>query len=241
MKKETRTAVFDEELRVEAYRFEGIVQAFPNHFHEHYVIGLVESGQRRLSCRDREAMLDLAEEVTGRRKLPGFSRSVVSDEEAACCLRSFHELVMRGSGELEKEEALLLLVSLLIRRYGQPFEDCVPECRAEIEKACAFMEQHYAERIYLEQICRCAGLSKSALIRAFTRSKGVTPYRYLENIRVGRAKELLEQGVPPIEAALRTGFSDQSHFTNYWSRLIGLTPGAYGEIFKHTEGKEHAK
>ena len=44
MKKETRTAVFDEELRVEAYRFEGIVQAFPNHFHEHYVIGLMESG-----------------------------------------------------------------------------------------------------------------------------------------------------------------------------------------------------
>lgn len=44
-----------------------------------------------------------------------------------------------------------------------------------------------------------------------------------------------------MEAALRTGFSDQSHFTNYWSRLIGLPPGAYGEIFKHTEGKEHAK
>lgn len=278
MKKEARTVVRDGRLRAEVYRFEGIARPFPNHFHEHYVIGLVEEGERALSCKNQaynikkgdvllfnpgdshgcvqrgggtldyrglnisiEVMLDLAEEVTGRRKLPGFSRSVVSDEEAACCLRSFHELVMRGSGELEKEEALLLLVSLLIRRYGQPFEDCVPECRAEIEKACAFMEQHYAERIYLEQICRCAGLSKSALIRAFTRSKGVTPYRYLENIRVGRAKELLEQGVPPIEAALRTGFSDQSHFTNYWSRLIGLTPGAYGEIFKHTEGKEHAK
>ena len=188
-----------------------------------------------------EVMLDLAEEVTGRRKLPGFSRSVISDEEAACCLHSFHELVMRGSGGLEKEEALLLLVSLLIRRYGQPFEDCVPECREEIEKACAFMEEHYAERIYLDQICRRAGLSKSALLRAFTRAKGVTPYRYLENIRVGRARKLLEQGVPPVEAALRTGFSDQSHFTNYWSRLIGLPPGAYGEIFKHTEGKEHAK
>ena len=39
MKKETRTVVYDEELRIEAYRFEGIVQPFPNHFHEHYVIG----------------------------------------------------------------------------------------------------------------------------------------------------------------------------------------------------------
>lgn len=42
MKKETRTVVYDDELRIEAYRFEGIVKPFPNHFHEHYVIGFVE-------------------------------------------------------------------------------------------------------------------------------------------------------------------------------------------------------
>lgn len=34
MKKEIRTVVYDESLRIEAYRFEGIVQPFPNHFHE---------------------------------------------------------------------------------------------------------------------------------------------------------------------------------------------------------------
>ena len=44
MKKEIRTVVYDEELRLEAYRFEGIVQPFPDHFHEHYVIGFVEGG-----------------------------------------------------------------------------------------------------------------------------------------------------------------------------------------------------
>ena len=38
MKKETRTVVYDDELRLEAYRFEGLVQPFPNHFHEYYVI-----------------------------------------------------------------------------------------------------------------------------------------------------------------------------------------------------------
>ena len=268
MRKEIRTAVYDDGLHIEAYRLEGIVQPFPNHFHEYYVIGFMEEGERVLSCKNREyavtkgdvllfnpgdshacvqsgdgaldyrglnitkeVMLDLAEEVTGRRDLPGFSRNVVSDEEAACCLRPLHELVMNGSGEFGKEERLLLLLSLLIRQYGQPFERCVPECREELEKACAFMERHYAERIYLDQICRCAGLSKSALLRAFVKSKGVTPYGYLENIRIGKAKKLLEQGVPPIEAALRTGFSDQSHFTNCWSRFIGLSPGIYRGIF----------
>ena len=101
------------------------------------------------------------------------------------------------------------------------------------------MEQHYTQRIYLDQICRCAGLSKSTLLRAFARSKGVTPYSYLENIRIGKAKKLLEQGVPPVEAALQTGFSDQSHFSNYFNRFIGLAPGIYRDIFRDTEEMPH--
>ena len=272
MKRETRTVVFDDELRIEAYRFEGIMQPFPNHFHEYYVIGFIEDGQRVLSCRNqeyslkkgnillfnpgdnhacvqsddgtldyrgfnitKEVMLDLAEEVTGRRKLPGFSKNVIFDEEVTCCLHPLHELVMKGSCEFGKEENLLLLISLLIQRYGQSFESCIPECREEIEKACDFMEQHFADRIYLDQICRYAGLSKSTLLRAFTKSKGITPYSYLENIRIGKAKKLLEQGIPPIEAAMQTGFSDQSHFTNYFNRFIGLAPGLYRDIFLEKE------
>ncbi|MDO4336758.1 MAG: AraC family transcriptional regulator [Eubacteriales bacterium] len=272
MKKETRTVVYDDELRIEAYRFEGIVQPFPNHFHEYYVIGFIEDGQRVLSCRNqeyalkkgnillfnpgdnhacvqsddgtldyrgfnitKEVMLDLAEEVTGRRELPGFSKTAIFDEEVTCYLHPLHELVMKGSCEFGKEENLLLLISLLIQRYGHPFENCIPECREEIEKACDFMERHFADRIYLDQICRYAGLSKSTLLRAFTKSKGVTPYSYLENIRIGKAKKLLEQGVPPIEAAMQTGFSDQSHFTNYFNRFIGLAPGLYRDIFLEKE------
>ena len=179
----------------------------------------------------KEVMLDLAEEVTGKRELPGFSKPVIFDEEVTCYLHPLHELVMKGSYEFGKEENLLLLISLLIQRYGLPFESCIPEYREEIEKACDFMEQHFADRIYLDQICRYAGLSKSTLLRAFTKSKGVTPYSYLENIRIGKAKKLLEQGVPPIEAAMQTGFSDQSHFTNYFNRFIGLAPGLYRDIF----------
>jgi len=144
---------------------------------------------------------------------------------------------MKGSREFDKEESLLLLLSLLIQKYGRSFESCIPECREEIEKACTFMEQHYAKHIYLEEIARCAGLSKSTLLRAFAKSKGVTPYSYLENIRIGKAKKLLEQGVPPMEAALRTGFSDQSHFTNYFNRFLGLSPGLYREIFLDKGGR----
>lgn len=268
MRKEIKTLVYDEELRLEAYRFEGIGRPFPNHFHDYYVIGFIEQGKRRLWYRNREyaigpgyvllfnpgdthacvqtdggtldyrgfniateIMLDLAEEITGKRALPGFSPAVLRDEDVSCYLRPLHDLVLNGSLEFGKEESLLFMLSLLMRRCGQPFEDCIPECREEIEQACAFMEEHAAERISLDQICRQAGLSKSTLLRAFTKSKGVTPYCYLESLRIGRAKKLLEQGASPMEAALQTGFSDQSHFTNYFTRFIGLTPGAYRDIF----------
>ncbi len=101
------------------------------------------------------------------------------------------------------------------------------------------MEQHYREPLSLEQICRHCGLSRSTLLRAFTRLKGVTPYRYLENIRIGEAKKLLDQGASPLDAALATGFCDQSHFTNYFSRFIGLAPGVYRDIFlKKNEGED---
>lgn len=58
MKKEIRTVVYDDELHIEAYRFEGIVQPFPNHFHSHYVIGFVEDGQRVLSCKGKKYTID---------------------------------------------------------------------------------------------------------------------------------------------------------------------------------------
>ncbi len=103
--------------------------------------------------------------------------------------------------------------------------------KEEIEKACMFMEQHFAERIYLDQICRQVRLSKSTLLRSFTKSKRITPYCYLETIRINEAKKLLSNGVSPFDAAIRTDFSDQSHFTNYFTSFIGLTPGVYHEIF----------
>lgn len=57
MKKGARTVVHDDELRIEAYRFEGIVQSFPNHFHEYYVIGFIKDGRRVLSCSNQEYAL----------------------------------------------------------------------------------------------------------------------------------------------------------------------------------------
>lgn len=273
MKKEIRTVVFDDALRLEAYRFEGIIQPFPNHFHDYYVIGLVESGARRLVCNNRgyalgagdmlllnpsdshgcvreddgafnyravniskEIMSELSREITGESGLPHFSENVLRDGDIAACFWRLHEMIMCGSSEFEKEEALLILLAELIRRSGEPFLECVSRHAVPIERVCRFMDEHYAEHITLGQLCECSGLSKSTLLRSFTKAKGVTPYRYLQTVRIGKAKELLEQGTKPIDAAMQTGFSDQSHFTNAFGTFIGLPPTAYKRVIDDNKG-----
>lgn len=269
MKKEIKTVCYDDDLNIEAYHFEGIIQPFPNHFHNYYVIDFVEDGIRRLSCRNTEydikhgdillfnpndnhsctqsdvgtfdyrginistdIMLSLSKEITGEGNLLGFSQNVITNDELRIYLKSLHQIIMSGGDKFEKEEIFLMFISMLIDRYGQPFEKCIPECQNEIELACQFMENNYDEHISLEQLCKCSNLSKSTLLRAFTKRKGITPYRYLQSIRVSKAKELLEKGISPIEAALQTGFSDQSHFTNFFHMYIGLSPATYRKIFK---------
>lgn len=213
MKEQTRRLVRDAALRLETYRLKGMAQPFPAHFHGYYVIGLVEDGERLLTCKNRqypiaggsvlllnpgddhaciqndggtldyrgfnipkEVMLDLAERAVGRRELPEFFPSAVFDEEAAGVLSLLHQEVMENVGGTGKAKRMLLLISLLIQRYGGPFEETIPDYREEIEAACAFMEQHYDRRIDLDELCRRTGLSKSTLLRAFARSKGITPY-----------------------------------------------------------------
>ena len=108
-----------------------------------------------------------------------------------------------------------------------------------VERVCAWLGTHFREKPRLEDLCALAGMSRSTLLRSFTRSKGITPYRYLETLRVNAAKALLAHGMRPAEAALEAGFSDQSHFTNQFVRYTGVSPGAYREIFSKEDNDEH--
>ena len=60
---ETRIVCFDAELNIEAYNFKGIMQKFPNHFHDYYVIGFIENGKRHLSCKNKQYTIEMGDLV----------------------------------------------------------------------------------------------------------------------------------------------------------------------------------
>jgi AraC-like DNA-binding protein len=85
------------------------------------------------------------------------------------------------------------------------------------------------QEVSLSELASHCGLSISHFARAFARSTGVPPHRWLMQRRVGRAKELMLTGTPLAEIALMCGFSDQSHLTRVFSQTTGMTPGRWRE------------
>ena len=116
---------------------------------------------------------------------------------------------------------LFVLIQLLISEYSDTVNsNATHESNNGINAVCNYLENNYMKNVTLNELSDIAGVSKYYLIRSFTKQKGISPYSYLETIRIGKAKKLLEQRMAPIDVALQTGFTDQSHFTNLFKKLI---------------------
>jgi len=275
-KSEKRTAIYDPELMVEAYQFQGVMQAFPNHFHEHYVIGFIERGRRNLKVRgnchltapgdlllfnpgdnhaceahddqpldyrciniESAVMAKAAREIFGDERQMQFLQPIVFHCDLIEELRELHTMILRGERGVRKEERFYFLLEQLLRDCAEAGErEPIAEPRAEVKVVCDYLTAHSTEQISLDALSAIAGLSKYHLLRAFTKETGITPYSYLETIRIDLAKSLLRQGKSPAEAGLTAGFSDQSHFSNAFKRFIGLTPGQYRRVFAENRAED---
>ena len=86
----------------------------------------------------------------------------------------------------------------------------------------------FGSNIQIKDLAAMSRLSPSYFARAFRRSFGVPPYVWILRLRLERAREImLTTDRPLCEIALFCGFSDQSHMTRLFHRLVGQSPGAW--------------
>jgi AraC-like DNA-binding protein len=80
----------------------------------------------------------------------------------------------------------------------------------------------------LEELAAACGLSAGYFARAFKRTTGLPPHKWLVAQRVAKARELLEGSDRAIsDIAAACGFADQSHLTRAFSRQLGASPAAW--------------
>lgn len=95
-----------------------------------------------------------------------------------------------------------------------------------VEQIVSYFDDHYAEKISLDQIAENMYLSPYYISRIFKSEIGDTPIHYLINIRLKKAKELLESGWSGSvqEAAQRVGYDDVYHFSKLFKKRYGAPP-----------------
>jgi AraC-like DNA-binding protein len=164
-----------------------------------------------------EAALDVA---------PGsrfeFEAPVIRDTALSLRFRALFDATTTGGDALHGEAALLTLIAGLLRPS--------PERHALIVGVTAARERiddDPAATPTLSALAAEAGLSRYQFLRAFTRLTGLPPHAYLLQRRVQHARRLVCSGLALADAAVASGFADQSHMTRCFVRCFGLTPGAF--------------
>jgi AraC-like DNA-binding protein len=86
------------------------------------------------------------------------------------------------------------------------------------------------EMMRIGEVAREVGLSEFVLIRRFARAFGLSPCAWRMQARANEAARLLRERKQAVEAAVLSGFSDQSHMARTFKKVYGITPGQYSKM-----------
>jgi len=82
-----------------------------------------------------------------------------------------------------------------------------------------------------------AHMRRESYSRFVKRKTGLPPQAWLHCLRIEKGRVLLRQGKSIAEAALETGYTDQSHFHRMFRRIVCATPGSYQKMQSHSYKK----
>jgi AraC family transcriptional regulator len=145
----------------------------------------------------------------------------------------YHELQSDSDGaDLLAETLRTQSCVQLLRNYADIRFRELPSSGGFTEAQCQhlreFIRSHLSEKISLDEMAAVVQLSSFHFLRKFKTSFGQTPHQYVTSERICRAKSLLDSSNLPIAwIASEVGFSDQSHFSKTFHRVVGVTPLRY--------------
>ncbi len=163
---------------------------------------------------DRDlVMFGLAQALAGAMEQPGDRTAMFSD----CIALAFFAHIVRAYGGVPIGERNV--------RGGL--------AAWQLQRARDFINVNLAHDPSIVEVAHECGLSSGYFARAFKRSTGVPPYKWLTKARVDRAKELLKDPRCELaDIAQLCGFVDQSHFTRVFSRSEGYSPGRWRRLHR---------
>ena len=197
--------------------------------------GIVHTGWSGAERGWRYRMLDpsaamvaeAAEDIFGNGDFGTMHRPVVSDGRLHRLLTELHMLCGEATAAPMAVEAVYLsVVRIMFERHaGQAPPPGTLADRAGTSAMRAVIEERFAESLTLHELAAAAGASRFQALRRFKGRFGLPPHTYLRQLRVTRARVLIQSGSALADAAVAVGFADQAHMTRAFRSTVGYTPG----------------
>lgn len=171
-----------------------------------------------------------------------FRAGQATEQDFTICARSMQLLKELGENEsiivisaaLKYNHCATGLLGRALEHVSMPFSACqVPACRflafeserAKIEDARVILQQNTDRPHTIKELSRKVGMNECYLKKGFKALIGKTIHEYQQELRIERAKELLQQkGYSVTEAAAVLGYSSISHFSTAFKRSTGIKP-----------------
>ncbi len=139
-----------------------------------------------------------------------------------------------AAGRMFVETASLLLAARLAHVHSEtalnwpPIRSHAPLDQRRLNRVLAYIEEHLADEITVENLASVACLSVFHFTRVFAATVGVPPHRYVSQRRLEIAREMIVTGRGSLcEIARATQFSSQSSFARAFRRATGMTPAEF--------------
>ena len=140
-----------------------------------------------------------------------------------------------ASPQLAAECAKILLVDISARSQT-PYSSTTfkkNHTDPDILKIQIWLEKHMAENILMEGVVNDFGLSMRNFIRRFKEATDQTPIQYLQNLRIEKAKHLLESSKMMFDQiTFHVGYEDGNSFRRLFKEKVGITPSVYRKRFE---------
>lgn len=130
--------------------------------------------------------------------------------------------------DMRINELLSSLLTLLMEQSWHPESKTVSRKRLELVEVKNYLDEHYAERIVLDELAEKYYINKYYLTKIFKETYGSTISNYLIAMRITKAKQLLrftDMTVDEIGSAV--GMSDANYFSRMFRKVEGISPREY--------------
>ena len=123
--------------------------------------------------------------------------------------------------------AVAALLNEMLGRVTCDTEHEADQDWALIRKMVGYIQNHYQERILLEEIASAGTVCRSKCCRLFREKLQTTPMNYVIRYRLDKACDLIREGSSITDAAFSVGFQGLSYFSESFRKTYGIKPSQY--------------